>query len=149
VKQKSKRWQFWLIFPILLLAVPLILSACNTSTTQPEQNEVFLPATGAEGEKEHTDDSGSETQPEEVAYPDTEKDMANDSKVEDSSEEPYPEPVAEVAPTDVPMPTATSEPEPTQVPQPTSRGDALYASDSSNFSLASGQVQLVEMFAFW
>ena len=54
------------------------------------------------------------------------------------------QPVAEASPTEAsPDPAA-----PAEVVKPTPRPD-LHASDPSTISLASGQLQLVEFFAFW
>ena len=62
----------------------------------------------------------------------------------DSLPAPTSQVVGEASPTD-----ASADPAPTeQVIRPTPRPD-LHASDPSTVSLASGQVQLVEFFAFW
>lgn len=54
------------------------------------------------------------------------------------------QPVAETSPTEVNTEPAA----PAEVVKPTLRPD-LHASDPSTVSLASGQLQLVEFFAFW
>jgi len=54
------------------------------------------------------------------------------------------QPVADASPTEASADPAA----PSQVVKPTPRHD-LHASDPSTVSLASGQLQLVEFFAFW
>ena len=129
----------------------LTFTACSPPAAQeaPEaaddqQNEVYLPSTGSEV---NTKDEGeAEAESEEAAYPASEQEMPASEPADVSQTEAYPEPVQEVAAAD---PYPEPEAEPASGPQPTPRGDELYASNPSNFSLASGQVQLVEMFAFW
>lgn len=151
MKTKNKKPLRWILILALMLTTALIFSACNTSAPQivqetetPQQNEVYLPSTGSDPDTEPV----AEIEPEEVAYPDSEQEVPSSEMVEPSQGEAYPEPEqAAVALAAEPYPS--SEIEPTQGPQPTPRGDELFATNPTSFSLASGQVQLVELFAFW
>ena len=57
-------------------------------------------------------------------------------------EEAYPAPEEKAAAESYPAPDETG-------PKPTPRGNSLVATDPATVNLASGQLQLVEMFAFW
>jgi hypothetical protein len=137
------------LFVILFLLVSITLLVACTSDTQEnvpadieaKQTEIVLPIVEA--------DNGdvSESVVEDQAYPDTELDS-------ESANPAYPEPESVIQPTleeqnvqdeDEPI----EEVEPTQEPKPTSRGNQLVATDPSTVNLSSGNVQLVELFAFW
>jgi hypothetical protein len=57
----------------------------------------------------------------------------------------------EVAPTEAPLDQAAPTEAPAEEPQvvATSRGPSLEATDPSTYTRASGDLQLVEFFAFW
>ena len=146
MKPKNKKSLRWILVLAFLLTATLILSACNPSTPKnvqengdEQKNEVYLPAAGSESNTE----TEAETESEEVAYPDSKQDGENTAAQE---AEPYPASEEETA-EEMPDPTLVIEP--TKGPQPTSRGNELFATNPSSVSLASGQVQLVELFAFW
>ena len=72
--------------------------------------------------------------------------------------EPEPTPIAlstisqpEMAPTELPTGEPLPTEAPTEIPQvvATSRGPNLEASDPTTYTRASGELQLVEFFAFW
>lgn len=149
MKFKSKNSLLGVFGLAILLSFSLIFSACNTSapqngqeTEKEQQSEVFLPSTGSDTNTE----TEVETKPEEAAYPSSEQDTQNSEMAEASANEAYPDPKVEEA---TAVPTSVPDVEPTKGPQPTARGDALVATDPATVSLASGKVQLVELFAFW
>ena len=141
----------WVLLLAYLLAAAFLFSACNSTpaekvdeTSKNQQNEVYLPAAGSEAKPEPE----VQAEPEEiVAYPDSEQEKQNSEVAEASQGEAYPEPQEEV--TAIEEPTPAPEATPTQGPQPTSRGNKLHATDPATVKLASGKLQLVEMFAFW
>jgi hypothetical protein len=124
-----------------LVILAFVLIACSgTSTQQPEadadvnqENQVMLPAVEVNSDKE--DETTAEVN--EAAYP------VPEEKVEAGSY-PAPEVQAQVdtASEAYPAPEETA-------PKPTSRGDQLVATNPATVKLASGQVQLVELFAYW
>ena len=133
----------------------LSLAAC-TSTTQEspsnkiedQQIDIFIPVAASdvvervepEAEEEAYPDTEQETQNLDIgelkqaeAYPLPEMDIVAETDSEDTQKEAYPAP----------------QEEPIQEIKPTPRGSELVASDPSTVKLASGQLQLVELFAFW
>ncbi|MBN1666399.1 MAG: hypothetical protein JW862_04905 [Anaerolineales bacterium] len=130
----------------LLLASGLIIAGCSpvlpddSPTATAEEHQVQLPAVGAGSEEESElmdrPENGTELSAQ-GSYPFPTEMQALSS----GDETEYPAPVVEAAPTFTPYP----EPESSQ-PEPRTE---MTASDLSNFELASGQVQLVEFFAFW
>jgi hypothetical protein len=131
--------------PLRIIASALIISlflvACSgasspqteTNEGSSQENQVVLPAVEVNSPVENA--TVSETEGD--TYPAPEEKAAADS---------YPAPEGstqdETASAAYPAPEEKS-------PQPTPRGNDLVATDPSTVSLASGQLQLVEMFAFW
>jgi hypothetical protein len=146
LKPKKKTSRFWILSLSILVMGLLVLSACTPATTSSpdqaaeEQHEVNMPQVESSGDnsdvaEEAPVDSYPAPQPvvqEEVAYPEPEvANTAPDEQPAAQESEPYPPPteVEEV--------------------KPTPRGNELFASNPAEFQLASGEYQLVEMFAFW
>ena len=135
----------------------LSLAACSSVTiestpiaTRDQQTDVYIPVVGkdvsendelvSDEESEAYPDLEPETQYQEIevvphdsAYPDPESDQVSIDENENSQEEANPLPLEE----------------PIEVIKPTPRGNELVATDPSTINLASGQLQLVELFAFW
>ena len=121
-----------------MMIVSLSLTACaaaatatqenSTETTEDPQTKIFIPA--VESDSEENVDTGAEDQ----AYPGTDQENQN----ADISESPQ----SEAAP-ESEMETQTQE------LKPTPRGNELVATNPTTVNLASGQLQLVELFAFW
>ena len=121
-----------------MMIVSLSLTACaaaatatqenSTETTEDPQTKIFIPA--VESDSEENVDTGVEDQ----AYPGTDQENQN----ADISESPQ----SEAAP-ESEMETQTQE------LKPTPRGNELVATNPTTVNLASGQLQLVELFAFW
>jgi len=151
VKIKTEYSPRWVLLLTFLLTATLLISACNTTpvekvdeTSNDQQSEVYLPSTGSEAEtKPEVKDEPEDV----VAYPDSEQEKQNPEVADASQAEAYPEPKEEATATQ--ELTSTPKVEPTQEPQPTSRGNELHAADPNTVNLASGKLQLVEMFAFW
>ena len=139
----------------------MLLAACGSfglpaqsQSAQPDtspQENVQLPLADEVSEVEQESKIDESVQVDEnVSEPETEVDF------EAESSDPYPDSsVDEVTAAEVedayPSSDATAEnvegEEP--APKPTPRGDALEATDPTTVSLASGQYQLIELFAFW
>ncbi len=134
----------WIIFLCLQYFFPQ--NSTNADDEQ-QQNEVYLPSTGSDpaSDTETEPIVNQDPQPEEGAYPESEQEVQDSNVADVPQGEAYPEPEQD----SVQEPTSTPEVEPTQGPKPTSRGAELHASSPARFSLASGKVQLVELFAFW
>ncbi|MFC1997019.1 hypothetical protein ACFLXI_05355 [Chloroflexota bacterium] len=148
----------YLIFTVLLLA-SLSLNACNSVTTvnPPEdvqdisedpQTEVMLPVV------ESGIEENDETTADEKAYPTVEEETQNSDLAEINQDEPYPIPEIETPAQDDPViekeeTSPTPQEEPLQELAPTPRGNELVATNPVRVKLASGQPQLVELFAFW
>lgn len=155
MKTRIKKFRFKLLIFFVLMSASLSLTAC-TSTTQEsspdniedQQTEITIPIVESdvvergetEAEKEAYPDTEQETQNQDIngvkqdkAYPEPEVDIASQMDSEDTQKEAYPDP----------------QEEPIQEIQPTPRGNELVASNPSTVNLASGQLQLVELFAFW
>ncbi|MFN2126386.1 MAG: hypothetical protein ACK2TU_00870 [Anaerolineales bacterium] len=146
------------IFILSTLMIALLsLAACSSVTiestpiaTRDQQTDVYIPVVGkdvsendelvSDEESEAYPDLEPETQYQEIevvphdsAYPDPESDQVSIDENENSQEEANPLPLEE----------------PIEVIKPTPRGNELVATDPSTINLASGQLQLVELFAFW
>ena len=122
----------------LLLTISLGLIACSGSNTdQPKtdaettpENQVVLPIIDSSNPAEDPYPASEEAaQPEAYPEPETQTDAYPATEAQ-AQNEPYPAP------------------EETAV-KPTPRGNDLVATDPATVSLASGKIQLVEMFAFW
>jgi len=124
----KKIFPLYLILAILILGA-LSLTACASGPTESgsdtggEQNEVMIPVVAA-GSGEESDSGIGETGEQDGAYPAP----ASNAIVHQA----YPAPEEEAAAIQV-----------------TPRGNDLVATDPSTVNLASGQPQLVELFAFW
>jgi hypothetical protein len=147
MNRKQKR--LILIFSSLLI-VSLFLIACgSTSNEAPEtitetsqENQVMLPAVEVNTDENATPTADTYPDPEEKAkdtsYPvpeEAEMDSYPASEATEQEDEDTPD---EANPT----PDETS-------PIPTSRGNNLAATNPATVKLASGHLQLVEMFAYW
>jgi hypothetical protein len=146
------------IFAIFALMIVLSsLAACSSAvtesapfTTNDQQSDVYVPVIEkdvSESEEiisgefsEAYPDLEQETQNQEVealhqntAVPDPGSDEVSTVDGEDSQEEAQPVP----------------QEKPTQVIKPTPRGNELVATNPSTVLLDSGELQLVELFAFW
>lgn len=142
------------IFVVLMIA-SLSLTAC-TSTTQEsspdniedQQTEITIPAVESDIVER------GETESVEEAYPDTEQVTQNQDINGFNQNEAYPKPEVDIASqmdsedTQKEANPAPQE-EPIQEIKPTPRGNELVASNPATVNLASGQLQLVELFAFW
>ena len=130
-----------------VLVVLLILAACTSNPNQPqeqpaeqapeEEYTVQLPAVGSEMEAENVESEqevypAPETDAQPAAYPAPETEAPPQPEADAAQPEAYPAP--EEAPAS---------------PQPTPRGNDLVATNPGTVELASGQLQLVELFAFW
>jgi len=136
----------------LALIIALILVACKgTTNQQPEAsvdtNQVLLPVV----EVRSPSDSEAPPEVEEDPYPTSDEKRGTDSY-------PAPEGQAELELDSEPIPEPTTQddmareayPKSEEIAQkPTPRGHDLIATDPGTVNLASGQLQLVEMFAFW
>ena len=146
----------------MLLFASLSLAACSgiapesvSEAAEDQQTEVMIPVIQSDPEEEIEDVSDDqaypypypdpqiaeyaypgpeiETSPLGEAYPAPELETQGQSDAADTQVDPYPAP----------------QEEPTQEIKPTPRGSQLVATDPSLVKLASGQLQLVELFAFW
>jgi cytoskeletal protein RodZ len=148
-----KRKTYHLVILGSMLILSLFLVACNgTIKQQPtvnentsQENQVLLPAVEANSSTENE----TPTEVVEDPYPTPEEKTEADSQ-------PSPEKQPEIDSHPAPEPTmqediaSESYPEPKETaPKPTPRGHDLVATDPNTVNLASGQLQLVEMFAFW
>ena len=126
------------IFIVGMMIISLSLTACATTATATQENssetaedpqtKIFIPA--VKSDSEENVEKGAEDQ----AYPGTDQENQN----ADISESPQSEAALESE-----METQTQE------FKPTPRGNELVATNPTTVNLASGQPQLVELFAFW
>jgi hypothetical protein len=139
----SKKRKYPLLIFGLLLGLALLMVACSGSSTQeavennePEQdNQVVLPVS----ETKPANENETIVEEAEDSYPTPEEEANVDAEA-------YP--VPEVQPTANTTGDAYPVPE-EQAAKPTPRGSDLVATNPTSVNLASGQLQLVEMFAFW
>ena len=149
----------YFIFIVLIIA-SFSLAACASTTSEaiPDEaddqqaqttTEVMLPVLDKSGQE------SGELEVEDQAYPEPEPE-GQDSAIADIAEAAaYPEPEMEEAAqaNDESSPKDEAYPAPQEQPvqeiKPTPRGNELVATNPSTFKLASGQLQLVELFAFW
>ena len=155
----------YFIFTVLLVT-SLSLISCNTGTPQsaPDQveveqaeaaNEVTLPIIAAEPEED------AETEAQDQASQDAEQDTQNtefanspqDEAASDSQQENQAQDDADSHQEEIGSTSAEAESSPqdevAQEPVPTPRGDELVATNPATVKLASGGLQLVELFTFW
>lgn len=152
MKTPKKKFPFTLFVIVVLMVASFSLTACassapenNLDTVEDQQTEIIIPIVGSDVEE------NSETLAEDKAYPVSEQES---HIAESSQDEAYPEPeVDTLAEVDSDSSTGEAYPAPQEETEemlkPTPRGNDLVATNPASVNLASGQLQLVELFAFW
>ena len=142
ISQKNKLFAvgILLLFTVLLVACDQSGNQSQQLPAQPEQLEQSSQEDAQPAADEVVDQPEMEIDTElQEPYPDNAEDEGMSESSDAPVEEAYPAPAEK---TEV-------EEDAEQTPKPTPRGDELVATDPSTVSLASGEFQLVELFAFW
>lgn len=148
---------------VFMMLISLILTSCAQATTDTETVDLFedVPVNETENLTTSSQDSLSEIESENTPEITEEQQIEvmipmieSGGKEYYEDENAYPDPEQELQDSSGPEPEqsksdAEATEEPTQVIKPTPRGNKLVATDPSTVNLASGSLQLVEMFAFW
>jgi hypothetical protein len=157
VNSTIKKFMLYFLTIAVLMLSTVLLVACSSAGTESTptatnelETDVFVPIVESDVSESDELVSGEMSDP----YPASEQEIENQEVEVVPQETAYPEPESDDVSdaidenTQVEANPAPQE-EPVQEIRPTPRGNELAASDPSTVNLASGGLQLVELFAFW